>query len=138
MIPSLVTAAFQRVFVDEILIQGHHQWLKPLLMAMVLTAILRIAAACFQQLYLTRLEVKLTLEESLKFLGHVLRLPLTFFQRRYTGDIVSRVGSTARVASLLSGELATTAVSLLTLVAYVAVMLPYEPLLCLSASGSAA
>ena len=134
-IPSLVTAAFQRVFMDEILVQGHHQWLKPLLFAMVLTAILRIAAAALQQLYLTRLEVKLTLEESLKFLGHVLRLPLTFFQRRYTGDIVARVGSTARVASLLSGELATTAVSLLTLVAYVAVMLPYEPLLALVGVG---
>ena len=73
---------------DEILIQGHHNWLRPLLMAMVLTAVLRLAAAALQQLYLTRLEVKLTLEESLKFLGHVLRLPLTFFQRRYTGDLV--------------------------------------------------
>ena len=130
-IPNLVTAAFQRVFMDEILIQGHHNWLKPLLIAMVLTAVLRIAAAALQQLYLTRLEVKLTLEESLKFLTHVLRLPLTFFQRRYTGDIVARVASTARVAHLLSGELATTAVSLLTLVAYVAVMLPYEPLLAM-------
>ena len=37
--------------------------------------------------------------------------------------------STARVAGLISGELATTAVSLLTLVVYVAVMLPYDPLL---------
>ena len=44
-IPNLVTAAFQRVFVDEILVQGHHDWLRPLLMAMVLTAMLRLAAA---------------------------------------------------------------------------------------------
>ena len=86
-------------------------------------------------MHLTRLEVKLTLEESLKFLGHVLRLPLTFFQRRYTGDIVTRVSSTARVASLISGELATTAVSLLTLVVYVAVMLPYDPLLAVVGVG---
>jgi NHLM bacteriocin system ABC transporter peptidase/ATP-binding protein/NHLM bacteriocin system ABC transporter ATP-binding protein len=128
-IPNLVAAAFQRVFVDEILVQGHHNWLKPLLMAMVLTAIFRLAAAALQQLYLTRLEVKLTLDESLKFLDHVLRLPLTFFQRRYTGDLVGRVSSTARVAGLISGELATTAVSFLTLVVYVAVMIPYDPLL---------
>ena len=134
-IPNLVTAAFQRVFMDEILIQGHHNWLRPLLVAMALTAILRVAAAALQQLYLTRFEVKLLLEESLKFLGHVLRLPLVFFQRRYTGDLVARVSSTARVAALLSGELATTAVSLLTLVAYVAVMLPYEPLLAMVGLG---
>ena len=60
---------------------------------------------------------------------HVLRLPVAFFQHRWTGDIVSRASSTARVAGLISGELATTAVSLLTLVVYVAVMLPYDPLL---------
>ena len=134
-IPNLVAAAFQRVFVDEILVQGHHDWLKPLLLAMALTAVLRLAAAALQQFYLTRLEVRLTLDESLKFLEHVLRLPLTFFQRRYTGDLVARVSSTARVAGLISGELATTAVSLLTLVVYVAVMLPYDPLLAVVGVG---
>jgi NHLM bacteriocin system ABC transporter peptidase/ATP-binding protein/NHLM bacteriocin system ABC transporter ATP-binding protein len=128
-IPNLVAAAFQRVFVDEILVQGHQNWLKPLLLAMVITAVFRLAAAALQQLYLTRLEIKLTLDESLKFLEHVLRLPLTFFERRYTGDLVARVSSTARVAGLISGELATTAVSLLTLVVYVAVMIPFDPLL---------
>ena len=60
---------------------------------------------------------------------HVLRLPVAFFQHRWTGDIVSRAASTARVARLISGELATTAVSLLTLVVYVAVMLPRDALL---------
>ncbi len=134
-IPNLITAAFQRVFVDQILVEGHKDWLRPLLMAMLLTAILRLSAAALQQLYLTRLEVKLTLEESLKFLAHVLRLPLSFFQRRYTGDLVARVSSTARVGALISGELATTAVSLLTLVVYVAVMLPFDPLLAVVGVG---
>ena len=60
---------------------------------------------------------------------------MAFFQRRYTGDIVSRASSTARVAGLISGELATTAVSLLTLVVYVAVMLPYDPLLAVVGVG---
>ena len=48
-IPNLIAAAFQRVFVDEILVQGHHNWLKPLLLAMVLTAVFRLAAAALQQ-----------------------------------------------------------------------------------------
>ncbi|MFI5460513.1 MAG: NHLP family bacteriocin export ABC transporter peptidase/permease/ATPase subunit [Isosphaerales bacterium] len=128
-IPNLVSAAFQRIFIDDILVEGHVEWLKPLLLAMALTAVARLAAASLQQLYLTRLEVRLALVESIEFLWHVLRLPVTFFQHRWTGDIVSRASSTARVAGLMSGELATTAVSLLTLVVYVAVILPYDPLL---------
>ena len=60
---------------------------------------------------------------------HILRLPVAFFQQRWLGDLVGRASSTVRVAGLISGELATTAVSLLTLVVYVAVMLPRDPLL---------
>jgi NHLM bacteriocin system ABC transporter peptidase/ATP-binding protein/NHLM bacteriocin system ABC transporter ATP-binding protein len=130
-IPTLIAAAYQRLFVDEILVQGRLDWLKPLLFAMGITAIVRLAAATLQQVYLTRLEIRLALSESVKFLQHVLRLPVTFFQHRFAGDIVSRAISTARVARLISGELATTAVSLLTLVFFVAAMLPLDPLLTL-------
>jgi len=128
-IPNLVSAGFQRVFVDDILVEGHHDWLKPLLWAMGLTAGLRLAAAGLQQVYLTRLELRLMLTESVQFLWHVLRLPLAFSQHRFTGDLVSRAMSTARIAALISGDLATTAISLLALVAYVAVMIFYDPLL---------
>ncbi len=71
----------------------------------------------------------MTLVESIGFMWHILRLPVAFFQHRWIGDLVSRATSTARVARLISGELATTTVSLLTLVVYVAVMLPRDPLL---------
>jgi NHLM bacteriocin system ABC transporter peptidase/ATP-binding protein/NHLM bacteriocin system ABC transporter ATP-binding protein len=125
-VPNLVSAAFQRIFIDDILIERRLGWLKLLLFAMAVTALARLAAAWLQQLYLNRLEIRLALVESVEFLWHVLRLPVTFFQRRWTGDIVNRAASTARVAQLMSGELATTAASLLTLIAYVAVMLPYE------------
>ena len=131
MIPTLVAAAFQRLFIDEILVQGRYVWLKPLLFAMAMTALVRLAAVGLQQIYLTRLEIRLALTESVKFLQHILRLPVTFFQYRYAGDIVGRIVSTERVARLISGELATTAVSLVTLIFFVAVMFPYDRLLTL-------
>jgi NHLM bacteriocin system ABC transporter peptidase/ATP-binding protein/NHLM bacteriocin system ABC transporter ATP-binding protein len=125
-IPDLAAAALQRVYVDGVLIEGHADWLRPLLIAVAATAIMRLAASGLQQVHLTRLEVRLTLAESLGFLRHALQLPLAFFQRRFAGDIVTRAWRTARVARLISGELATTVVSLLTLVLYVALMLPYD------------
>ncbi|QEH36011.1 Lactococcin-G-processing and transport ATP-binding protein LagD [Aquisphaera giovannonii] len=128
-IPSLAAAGYQRIFVDEILIQGRRDWLGPLLLAMGATAAARLAAVTLQQVYLTRLEVRLALTEAVRFLRHVLRLPIDFFQRRYAGDIVGRVVSTATVARLISGELATTAVGFLSLALYVAAMLPQDPVL---------
>jgi NHLM bacteriocin system ABC transporter peptidase/ATP-binding protein/NHLM bacteriocin system ABC transporter ATP-binding protein len=129
MIPNLVSAGFQRIFVDDILVEGRHGWLKPLLWAMALTAGVRLAAAGLQQVYLTRLELRLMLGEAVQFLWHVLRLPVAFVQHRFTGDLVTRAMSTTRVATLISGELATTAISLFTLVVYVAVMVFYDPML---------
>jgi NHLM bacteriocin system ABC transporter peptidase/ATP-binding protein/NHLM bacteriocin system ABC transporter ATP-binding protein len=130
-IPDLAAAALQRVYIDGVLIEGHVDWLRPLLIAVGATALMRLAASGLQQVHLTRLEVRLTLAESLGFLRHALQLPVVFFQRRYTGDIVTRASQTGRVAGLISGELATTVVSLMTLVVYVAVMLPYDPALTL-------
>ncbi len=130
-IPNLAAAAFQRLFFDGILVEGHREWLRPLLLAIAATAVMRLAAAGLQQVYLTRLEIRLMLAESLGFMRHALRLPVAFFQLRFTGDIVTRAHQSARVAELISGELATTAVSLLTLVVYVAVMLPFDPILTL-------
>jgi NHLM bacteriocin system ABC transporter peptidase/ATP-binding protein/NHLM bacteriocin system ABC transporter ATP-binding protein len=135
-IPNLAAAAFQRVFVDEILVEGHRDWLRPLLLAMALTAALRLAAAALEQTYLTRLEVRLALDEAVKFMSHILRFPVTFFQQRFTGDLVARAANTARIAKLISGELASTVVSLLTLVFYLAVMFPYDPFLALLGVGS--
>ncbi len=110
-LPNLVSAGFQRIFVDDILVEGRHDWLKPLLWAMGLTAGVRLAAAGLQQVYLTRLELRLMLGESVQFLWHVLHLPVAFFQHRFTGDLVSRAMNTTRIAVLISGELATTAIS---------------------------
>ncbi|WP_165226954.1 NHLP family bacteriocin export ABC transporter peptidase/permease/ATPase subunit [Aquisphaera insulae] len=128
-IPTLASAGYQRIFVDEILIQRRRDWLGTLLVAMAATALVRLMAVSLQQVYLTRLEVRLALTEAVRFLQHVLRLPIDFFQRRYAGDIVGRVVSTARVARLISGELATTAVGFLTLVVYAAAMFPQDRLL---------
>ena len=64
-------------------------WLRPLLFAVAATALMRLAAAGLQQVYLTRLEVRLTLAESLGFLRHALQLPVGLLpaavHRRYRG-----------------------------------------------------
>jgi NHLM bacteriocin system ABC transporter peptidase/ATP-binding protein len=128
-IPGLVIPAFIRVFVDDILIGGMHDWLVPLLAGMVVTALLRGALTSLQQRYLLRLETKLALTTSSRFFWHILRLPMEFYYQRFAGEIASRVQVNDRVASLLSGQLATTAISLVTILFYAVVMLTYDVVL---------
>ena len=130
-IPGLVIPVFTRVFVDHVLVGRTTEWARPLILAMVLTAIIRALLTWLQQRYLTRLETKLALSTSSKFLWHVLRLPIDFFTQRFGGEIGMRVMINDRIAMLLSGELATTVISVVTLLFFVMVMFQYDVLLTL-------
>lgn len=132
-IPGLVIPAFSRVFVDKVLVGGLQNWVRPLLIGMAITAVLRAGLTWLQQYYLLRLETKLALSMSSKFFWHVLRLPVEFFTQRYAGEISSRVAINDRVARLLSGELATNALNGILIVFYAALMFGYDSLLTLIA-----
>jgi NHLM bacteriocin system ABC transporter peptidase/ATP-binding protein len=125
-IPGLMIPVFSQVFVDDYLIGRLDGWVKPLLLGMALTALVRGMLTWLQQKYLLRLEMHLSVTGSSAFFWHVLRLPVSFFSQRYAGDISQRVEANDRVAQLLSGELATNAVNMVTLVFYLAVMLTYS------------
>ena len=128
-LPGLVVPALARVFVDDVLVRGRPDWLRGLLIGMVLTALLRSALTWLQQHFLARLEARLAITSSSEFLWHVLRLPLMFFAQRYPGEVGTRVNLNDQIAQLLSGQLSSSILGLLTMVAYAAIMVEYSPLL---------
>lgn len=130
-IPGLVVPVFLRVFVDDILINGQN-WIGPLVIGMGLAVGISMSLTWLQQLYLLRLETKLSLSGSSRFFWHILHLPVEFFTQRYAGDIAFRVQVNDRVAQLLSGELATAAINLMLAIFYALLMLQYDVLLTLS------
>ena len=146
MVCELVAATYNLVFVDQILIEERLAWIRPLLLAMGVTAAFRVLSGLLQLNALRRLKLSLAVVHSSKFLWHVLRLPFTFYQQRYVGDVSSRVEGNSVVASLISGQLATTLVSLLMGLFYAAVMFQFDPMLaavglgigCLNLAGISA
>jgi NHLM bacteriocin system ABC transporter peptidase/ATP-binding protein len=137
-IPGLIIPTFTKVFVDEVLVKGLQDWLKPLLLGMGITAVLRGGLTWIRQYYLLRLETKLALATSGQFFWHILRLPVEFFTQRYGGEIGSRVAINDRVAQLLSGELATTCLNAVVIVFFAALMFYYDAVLTLIGIGVAA
>lgn len=124
--PILVSANFGRVFIDEILLRHQYGWFRPLLWAMLATAVVRVVLIRLQQSHLRKLEIGLALGSSVRFLSHCLKLPIEFFQSRFAGEVSSRVGLNNRISQLLSGELATTVVNLLLIVLYARFMIEYD------------
>lgn len=129
-IPGLLVPTFSRIFVDDILVRGR-EWIVPLLIAMGVTAVVRAGLTWLQQYYLLRMETKLALSSSSQFFWHILRLPIQFFHQRMSGEIATRVEINDRVAKLLSGELATTLLSIILVAFYAILMFQYDIILTL-------
>lgn len=134
-VPGLVVPTFSRVFVDSVLVKGLTSWLRPLLILMGITAGVQVGLTFLQRRYLLRLETKMALSTSAHFFWHVLRLPITFFNQRFAGEIGARVAINDRVARLLSGELATTVLNFVVIAFYAVMMIQYDVWLTLLSIG---
>jgi NHLM bacteriocin system ABC transporter peptidase/ATP-binding protein len=125
-IPGLVIPAFIRTFIDEILLGKQLLWVNPILWGLGFTVCLQGFLVWLQQYHLLKLETKLAVSMSGRFLWHVLRLPHTFFSQRFSGEIGSRVMLNSNLAQMLSGELATNVINLFMMVFYLIIMLHYD------------
>ena len=125
-VPNVVAAGFSRIFVDDILIRHSRSWLVPLLIGMAVTAAFRAALTMLRQSLLTRLQAKLSVVTTSRFLWRVLGLPLEFFSQRHAGDIANRVSANETIARLLSGGVASNALSLVSVLLFAAAMAVYD------------
>jgi NHLM bacteriocin system ABC transporter peptidase/ATP-binding protein len=126
LVPALLVPAAVRIFVDRYLGAGETSWLALVAVGVALAAIAQIALTWLQQTTLLRLSTKLSLSMSTRFFEHVLRLPLGFFNQRYAGHVVTRVQINDDIAALVSSELATAVLGLITAVVYLVLMLVYS------------
>ncbi len=137
-VPGLIVPMFAKLFIDQVLVQHMSNWLRPLLVGMALTAVVRAGLVWLQQYYLLRLETKLAVTTASRFLWHVLRLPLEFYSQRYAGEIGWRAGLNDEVAQFVSRRLASTAIDALMIVFFGLLMLSYDVVLTLVALAAVA
>ena len=130
-IPGLVVPAFLRIFVDKVLVSDLTNWFLPLLWGMALVMVIQGILNWVQQYYLLKLETKIAITSSSKFLWHILRLPIEFFNQRYGGEIGARVALNEKIATLMSGHLARTVISLIMIVFFASLMFFYDVVLTL-------
>ena len=135
LVPGLALPTLLKVFVDEVLIPRSDSLMIPLMIGLGLVAVLQGVLVWLQQICLARMETKLAVVATARFFAHLFTLPMIFFYQRYAGDITSRVMSNDRVAQMISGDLATGAVNMLTMAVYGLVMFSYDPVLTVAVFG---
>ncbi len=130
-LPGVVTPVFSQVFLDDILVGSNIHWMKYLLLFMFFTTLFSAYFNFLHAKVTLLLRTKMSLLSTDRMIGHMLRLPMVFFEQRFAGDLVMRINNNVSVCEFLSSSLVGVAISLLTSVVYLIIMLCYSPMLSL-------
>lgn len=127
--PGLVLPVLSQVFMDDVLVSGYTDWLTKILVFMGCCVGLKVGLSWYRDLILQKLGAHMNLTFNSKFLMHMLRLPIAFFDQRSAGDLVSRMDSNSEINSFLAEDLAETVLNIFVAIFYAVVLFLYSPLL---------
>jgi ATP-binding cassette, subfamily C, bacterial len=126
-IPGIVIPVFSKVFIDNILLDKYYDWFRPMVFIMLITICVQALMLWVEKSFLLRFYIKLYVGNTAKFIWHLLRLPVSFFNSYYVGDIVQRINANSIIAKVLTGETSTAIVSIITIMVYSVFLLLLVP-----------
>lgn len=131
-IPGIAVPVFSRIFVDYGLVRGLDGWIGPILIGMGATAAVRFVLLELQAQAQIRLTEALTMKTGAELFWRLLRLPVSFFDQRFAGEVADRIRLNENLAELLTGRLAAAMIAAVTSVFFAAAMALYHPGLALA------
>ncbi len=127
--PGLALPVMSQFFMDEILLSGNTDWFVQFIVALIAVALLQAGLMMYRGYILNRLKKKLALVSGRKFLYSLFRLPVSFFDQRYAGDIVNRISNNTDINDFVTGSLVETVLDIIVTAFYMALLIMYSPLL---------
>lgn len=123
---GLITPLFTQLILDRVVVQQSELTLTAVGLGLLIFSLFRVAMTGLRQYLLDHTANKIDLALIVAFIRHTLRLPLSFFESRYVGDILSRVQENRKIQRFLSGEALSILLDLLTVFIYVGLMFWYS------------
>lgn len=123
---GLVTPLFTQLILDRVVVQRSELTLTAVGWGLLLFGLFRVAMMGLRQYLLDHTANRIDLALIVGFIRHTLRLPLSFFESRYVGDIISRVQENRKIQRFLSGEALSILLDLLTVFIYLGLMFWYS------------
>ncbi|MBD2435379.1 peptidase domain-containing ABC transporter [Nostoc sp. FACHB-110] len=123
---GLITPLFTQLILDRVVVQRSELTLTAVGLGLLIFSLFRVAMTGLRQYLLDHTANRIDLALIVGFIRHTLRLPLSFFETRYVGDIISRVQENRKIQRFLSGEALSILLDLFTVFIYVGLMFWYS------------
>ena len=124
--PGLILPVLSQTFIDDVLCNGYKDWLTKILVFMGSCIVFKVALSYYRSMLLQKLKSVMCTISGTQFLTHMFQLPITFFDQRYTGDLVSRIQNNKDVDHFLAGDFAETFLNVLIALFYLVVLFLYS------------
>lgn len=123
---ALVTPYYMQWVVDEVLVSQDQPLLIVLAIGFSLLVVINVFTTSVRSWLVLRVSSLLNMQMGVNLLRHLLHLPMSYFEKRHIGDLVSRFGSLAQVRERLTTGLVETVVDGVMSIAVLVMMLIYS------------
>jgi ATP-binding cassette subfamily B protein RaxB len=120
---------YLQLAVDKAVPAFDTQFLAALALGFAGLTLIALVTRAVRELMLLKLSSALGFSMVADLFRHLLKLPIAFFERRHTGDVLSRFDSTEPITGLFSHGLISSTIDALMALATLAMMIVYSPLL---------
>ncbi len=126
---AIASPFFMQLVIDEVIVSHDLELLKILSLGFLCLMFIRVGVTVLRSLIIINMGTQLNIQMANNLFRHLIRLPLSYFEKRHVGDIVSRFGSMDKIKSLLTSELIAAIVDGIMLIGTLIMMFVYSPLL---------
>lgn len=126
---SLLSPLLMQLIVDDVIVTRDFQLLYLIAIGLGLLALTQGVTSYIRSWIILFLSNVLNIQLVANLANHLFKLPLAFFEKRHLGDILSRFGSLGSIQSKLSTDFVEGIVDGIMVLATLAVMLVYSPIL---------
>ncbi|MFZ6654199.1 peptidase domain-containing ABC transporter [Undibacterium sp. TJN19] len=133
---AICSPLFNQFVVDEVIVSGDKELLTVLVFGFILLMITQNAIGLARSWFLMRWSMDISLQWSARVFAHLVRLPVSYFEKRHLGDVVSRFGSIGAIQSTLTSMFVESALDGLMAVLALVMMLVYSVKLSMLVLGA--
>lgn len=99
---TVASPLFNQFVIDEVIVSNDRDLLKILLLGFILITATQTCISLARSWFLMRWSMDVGQQWASRIFGHLIRLPVSFFEKRHLGDIVSRFGSSGAIQATLT------------------------------------
>ena len=123
---GLVTPLMTQILLDRVVVQRSSTTLVAIGAGLMIFSFFRMVLTSLRQYLLYHTANRIDVSLVVGFISHALRLPLSYFETRYVGDITSRIAENQKIRRFITGSAITTLLDLLMVFVYVGLMVWYS------------